>query len=167
MLTFKILIRKGLVVPSEYQALIKRDMHPDPPHQAESLKFMNENNWAAVKGLESVKLFENLSSQMEGEGLLWRKWFSDEKPELADLPKSVANISLFHRMLLLRAMRPDRLTYALIELCTENMGIEYLEQPPFDIDKVVPEMNKVTPTFFVLFPGVNPVPDVERIAREA
>lgn len=118
MLTFKILIRKGIIVPSEYQALIKRDMHPDPPHQAESLKFMNENNWAAVKGLESVKLFENLSSQMEGEGLLWRKWFSDEKPELADLPKSVANISLFHRMLLLRAMRPDRLTYALKEFIT-------------------------------------------------
>lgn len=60
MLTFRILIRKGLVVPHEYEALIKRDLHPDPPHQTESLKFMSENNWAAVKGLESVKLFENL-----------------------------------------------------------------------------------------------------------
>jgi hypothetical protein len=60
MLTFRILIRKGVVVPHEYEALIKRDLHPDPPHQSESLKFMSEDNWAAVKGLESVKLFENL-----------------------------------------------------------------------------------------------------------
>lgn len=127
MLTFKILIRKGVIVESEYNALIKRDLHPDPPHQNDSLKFMNEQNWAAVKGLESVKLFENLSSQMESEALLWRKWFSDEKPETCDLPKSVANISLFHRMLLLRAMRPDRVTYALNEFVTEYMGIEYIE----------------------------------------
>jgi dynein heavy chain len=45
MLTFKILIRKGIIVESEYNALIKRDLHPEPPHQNESLKFMNENNW--------------------------------------------------------------------------------------------------------------------------
>lgn len=32
MLTFRILIRKGLIVQSEYDALIKRDLHPDPPH---------------------------------------------------------------------------------------------------------------------------------------
>jgi nucleoside-diphosphate-sugar epimerase len=54
-------------------------------------------------------------------------FFHDEKPEIVDLPKSVANISLFHRTLLLRAMRPDRLTYALKEFVSLNMGIEYTE----------------------------------------
>ena len=104
---------------------------------------------------------------MEGEALLWRKWYMDEKPEVCDLPKSVANISLFHRMLLLRAMRPDRLTYALREFVTEYMGAEYIEQPPFDIDTIVEELNPQTPAFFVLFPGVNPVPDIEKIANAA
>lgn len=135
--------------------------------QAENVKFLPEQVWAAVKGLESLKIFENLISTIEGEALMWRKWYGEEKPESCEMPKSMRNVSLFHRCLLLRAMRPDRLTYALIEFCTENMGIEYLEQPPFDIDKIVPEMNKVTPTFFVLFPGVNPVPEVERIAKDA
>jgi dynein heavy chain len=165
MLTFRILIRTGMVVQSEYDALIKRDRHPDPPHQNDTLKFMNEDNWAAVKGLESVKIFENLSSQMESEALLWRKWFSDEKPETCDLPKSVANVSLFHRMLLLRAMRPDRLTYALKEYVTEHMGIEYVEQPPFDINTIEEELTPQTPAFFVIFPGVNPVPDIEVLAN--
>jgi len=166
MLTFRILIRKGLVVQSEYDALIKRDRHPDPPHQNDTLKFMNEDNWAAVKGLESVKIFENLSSQMESEALLWKRWFSDEKPESCDLPKSVANVSLFHRMLLLRAMRPDRLTYALKDYVTEFMGVEYIEQPPFEISTISEELNPNTPAFFVIFPGVNPVPDIEALANE-
>jgi dynein heavy chain len=124
-----------------------------------------ESVWATVKTLENIKIFENIVSQMESEALLWRRWYGDERPEMCDLPKSVADISLFHRMHLLRAMRPDRLTNALKEFVTNNMGAEYVEQPPFDIVATQEEMNPLTPSFFVLFPGVNPVPEVEKIAK--
>jgi dynein heavy chain len=167
MLCFRILIRQGKVLQNEYDALIKKELAADPPLQAESLKFLPETAWAAVKGLENLKSFDNLSSQMESEALLWRKWYIDERPESCDLPKSVANISLFHRTLLLRAMRPDRLTYALREFVQENLGLDYVEQQPFDILATMPEMNPITPTFFVLFPGVNPVPEIEAIAKTA
>jgi len=55
---------------------------------------------------------------MDSEPHLWRKWYIDEKPESVELPKSVKDISLFYRILLLRAMRPDRLTYALTDFVT-------------------------------------------------
>jgi dynein heavy chain len=55
---------------------------------------------------------------MDSEPHLWRKWYIDEKPESVELPKSVKDINLFYRILLLRAMRPDRLTYALTEFVT-------------------------------------------------
>lgn len=32
----------------------------DPPNQIESLKFLPEAVWAAVKGLENIKIFEHL-----------------------------------------------------------------------------------------------------------
>jgi dynein heavy chain len=123
--------------------------------------------WPAVKGLENVDLFGNLTSKMESESLMWRKWYSDECPEKCDLPKSFASISLFHRCLLLRAMRPDRLTNALKEFVGMNMGIEYVEAKPFDIETTKVEMNNITPTFFVLFPGVDPTPEVEHIGRQS
>jgi hypothetical protein len=43
--------------------------------------------WPAVKGLENIDMFNNLVSKMESEHLMWRKWYSDEKPESCDLPK--------------------------------------------------------------------------------
>jgi dynein heavy chain len=100
---------------------------------------------------------------MESEAHLWRKWYVDERPETVELPKSVKDISLFHRILLLRAMRPDRLCNALIEFVGENMGKQYVESPPFDIVATYDEMNTQTPVFFVLFPGVDPTKDVEKI----
>jgi len=70
-------------------------------------------------------------------------------------------------MLLLRAMRPDRLTGALNQYVQESMGVEYVQQESFDIFGMYKETNTVTPTFFVLFPGVDPTPDVEKIGKMA
>lgn len=102
---------------------------------------------------------------MDSEPHLWRKWYIDEKPESVELPKSVKDISLFYRILLLRALRPDRLTYALTDFVTQNMGLQYVEAPPFDVEETYVEMNSITPVFFVLFPGVDPTPDVEHIGK--
>lgn len=102
---------------------------------------------------------------MEGEALQWRKWYAEEKAEIADLPKSFKDITLFHRLLLLRALRPDRLSGALREFVIENMDEKYVEQPSFNMAKTYSEMTPKVPVFFVLFPGVDPTPDVERIGK--
>ena len=167
MLTFRVNVRKGLINANEVAALVGKEIHPDPPHQSESLKFIPESAWGAVKGLESVKLFENLISSMEQEALQWRKWYSEERAELVELPRAFKEVSLFHRMLLLRAMRPDRLSGALTQYVQESMGLEYVQQESFDVFQLYSETNTLTPTFFVLFPGVDPTPDVEKIGRAA
>jgi dynein heavy chain len=64
-------------------------------------------------------------------------------------------------------MRPDRLTGALKEFVGHHMGMEYVEAKPFDIEATKVEMNPQTPTFFVLFPGVDPTPEVELIGRQS
>ena len=122
MLCFRINIRKKLIDEKEVNALIKKEVALDAPHQPESLKFIMESSWGAVKGLETVKVFENLVSSMESEALQWRKWYMDEKAESVELPRAFKDCSLFHRLLLLRALRPDRLTGALIQYVTEWLG---------------------------------------------
>lgn len=166
MLCLRILIRKKKIEEGEVLALVKKEVALDVPNQVESLKFIPESAWPAVKGLENVKLFANLISQMESEALQWRKWYAEEKAEIAELPRAFKDISLFHRLLLLRALRPDRLSGALTQFVFENLGELFIEQTPFDIFTTYAEMNPQTPVFFVLFPGVDPTPDVERVGRK-
>ena len=166
MLCFRILIRHDKIKQSEVDALVKKEVALEPPHQQESLKFIPEANWAAVKGLDSIKVFEHLISNMESEALQWRKWYQEQEPEVVELPRAMKDISLFHRILLLRALRPDRLTNALTEFIRQNMGTEYVEQEPFDIRTTYPETNVQTAIFFVLFPGVDPTPEVELVGAD-
>ena len=52
MLCFRINIRKNIILEKEAQALIKKEVALDAGHQPESLKFIMESSWGAVKGLE-------------------------------------------------------------------------------------------------------------------
>lgn len=97
----------------------------------------------------------------------WKKWYGEEKAEFADLPKAYKEISKFHRLLLLRAMRPDRVPSALEIYVGEKMGDDkYVKQPPFNIFETFAETDCRTPIFFVLFPGVDPTPAVELVAAK-
>lgn len=89
----------------------------------------------------------------------------EEKPEIVELPRACKDLSLFHRLLLLRALRPDRLSGALIQYVSESMGTQYVDSVQFNIEKTFEETNPQTPVFFVLFPGVDPTPDVERVGE--
>lgn len=63
-------------------------------------------------------------------------------------------------------MRPDRVSSALTSFVSETMDERYVEQPPFNIFETFDETDKKIPIFFVLFPGVDPTPEVERVAAK-
>ena len=73
------------------------------------------------------------AKQLESEALQWKKWYGEEKAESADLPKSQKDCSSFHKLLLLRALRLDRLTGALREYVRESLSDAYVEQPAFEM----------------------------------
>jgi dynein heavy chain, axonemal len=164
MLCFRILLKDGKLDPDEVSHLILGKTDLNPPPMPDVLKnFLTEPIWASCKALEQITAFQQLSSSLETESLQWKKWYGEEKAEYADLPKAFKELSKFHRLLLLRAMRPDRLSSALARFIGEQMGQGYVEQQPFSMTETYAETNPTTPIFFVLFPGVDPTPDVERI----
>ena len=166
MLCFRIMIRDGQLLANEVNHLIV----PQPPIQRypipDSFKgFITDAIWDAIVSLEAnIKpAFEGLQASLEADLIQWKKWYGEEKPESAQLPKDLRELSSFHRLLLLRAMRPDRISSGLTNFIAEKMGDEYIQQPPFDIFETYNETSSTTPIFFVLFPGVDPTPDVERV----
>jgi dynein heavy chain len=165
MLCFKINVRKNLIKQVEVNALIKKSVSLEPPSQPESLRvFIPENSWAMCKGLEeNVEFFKNFMNNLENETIQWKRWYGEERPEAAELPKSYKDISPFHRLFILRALRPDRLSNALSQYVSDSLGVDYIEAPAFDPFKMVSELTPKTAGFFVLFPGVDPTPDVEKV----
>ena len=111
------------------------------------------------------------------------------------------------RLLLLRAMRPDRVTTAMAMFVAATLGARcrpphphphphpsynpspspspnpspspkqvhralalalsrYIEQPPFSMRETFEDSSAPTPLFFVLFPGVDPGAEIEKLGRQ-
>jgi dynein heavy chain len=79
-------------------------------------------------------------------------------PVSAPLPRSWATkLDAFQRLLLLRVLRPDKLTTAITEFVKQAMGARFVEPPPLDIDRCFKDSSATTPLIFVLSPGSDPM----------
>jgi len=170
MMTMKILVRSGKVSKEETDMLIRAPPDPNPPVMPENARsWLTETQWAQLKSLEGLEAFKKggkLTESLEQDSLGWKRWFQEEKAEQADLPRSARDLSPFHRLFLLRVLRQDRIGAALTQFITDNLGMEFIEQAPFDMETSYEESTMITPFFFVLFPGVDPTPTIEALGKK-
>ena len=62
---------------------------------------------------------------------------------------------------MMRCLRPDRMTYAVLTFVEEKLGNKYVDNKAVEFAKSFEESGPSTPIFFILSPGVNPLKDVE------
>ncbi len=172
LLTFRILLKDKKVNAEEMQFLIEGKKEKDIYEYMNSLaglNYLKEYQVAAVKGLEKLNhpIFSNLYDNLvsAGEITYWRKWLKDEKAETSDMPRSCLNATSFQKLLIIRALRPDRITYAINNYIIEAMGEKYIEPLNFSMNDTYKETTNLTPIFFVLFPGEDPTIKVEEQGR--
>ena len=89
MLTFRILLRRGELKPEEVEHIVIGKQDPSPPPLPESLKnFITDAIWANCKGLEMIPIFNGLGGGLEADHILWKKWYQEERVEVAELPQA-------------------------------------------------------------------------------
>ena len=167
MLCFRILTHAGAIAHSELQTLITG--LPNVGVVPDCLKlWISDSVWSQLRNLQASipTVFKTLCANMESESLSWKRWVGEERLESADLPRSMRELSPFHKLMLIRVLRPDRISNALAQFVSTKLGPEYIEKTSFDMEKVYAESSNSAPIFFVLFPGVDPTPVVESMARK-
>ena len=60
-------------------------------------------------------------------------------------------------MILLKAIRPDKVTEAIKNYITEKVGKKYIEPPTMRLDACFKDSSNITPLVFVLSAGSDPI----------
>ena len=168
LLTLKIMVSEGKMDQKDVDYLLHQiPASGDPGNMGPLHEWMPESLWPKVKALEKISRFKGLGDDMQSDSEDWNLWFDDGKPEETKLPGSYEKVlTPIDRLILLRAMRPDRLMKALSTYISSTMGRAYISQKPFNMKSTFDETSCKTPTFFVLFAGVDPTPWVEALGKE-
>ena len=83
--------------------------------------------WKDCKSLSYIEELSDLCENFDHDHLHWRKWFSEEKVEEIDLPKKFKDVSEFHKLMVIKCMRPDRVPSALRLFVGKNLGEKFVE----------------------------------------
>lgn len=131
--------------------------------------------WYSIQKLIELEGFELFAQNIEKEAPnRFRDWYNELTPETEKLPLDWKRLEqqYFQKLLVIRCLRPDRITTALDIFIRKTLpnGDNYVDCDSTSSFFVVlsqsyADSTTITPIFFILSPGANPVTDVELLAR--
>lgn len=109
-MTLQILVTGGEIIPEELDFLLR---FPIMAVSSSPVEFLNVTSWGAIKALSNMDEFRNLDKDIEGSSKRWHKYVESECPEKEKFPQEWKNKSSLEKLCMMRALRPDRMTYAI------------------------------------------------------
>ncbi|XP_054619923.1 dynein axonemal heavy chain 9-like isoform X2 [Dunckerocampus dactyliophorus] len=162
-LAFQILLMKREINPAELDFLLR---YPLQAGVTSPVDFLSSHSWGGIKSLCSMDEFRNLDRDIEGSAKRWKKFVESECPEKEKFPQEWKNKSSLQKLCIMRALRPDRMTYAVRDFVEEKLGGKYVIGRSLDFAASFEESGPTTPMFFILSPGVDPLKDVEKHGKK-
>uniref|UniRef100_A0A803T5S7 Dynein axonemal heavy chain 11 n=1 Tax=Anolis carolinensis TaxID=28377 RepID=A0A803T5S7_ANOCA len=157
--TFQILLTSKEIELTELNFLLRFTVE----HTYKSpVDFISAQSWSAIVLMDE---FRGLDRDIEGSAKRWKKWVDSECPEIEKLPQEWKSKTSFQKLIILRALRPDRMMYALRNFVEEKLGSKYVDGTRTELIKSYEETSPSTPIFFILSPGVDPLKDVEALGK--
>ncbi|XP_076625371.1 dynein beta chain, ciliary [Colletes latitarsis] len=162
-MTIQIFMQSNEITQTELDFLLR---FPYIPDLKSPVDFLTNVGWGGIMYLSQMADFQNLEKDIEGAAKRWKKFVESETPERETFPQDWKNKTALQRLCIMRCLRLDRMTYAFRCFVEEKLGSKFIEpsSPPFN--KSFEETSSITPVFFILSPGVDPLKDVESLGKQ-
>jgi len=143
-----------------------------------ALDWLPVSAWESLTALTALEggEFAKLPSDIAEAPARFKEWFNHVSPETEKLPLdwSALDKTPLKKLLVLRCMRPDRVTVALRSFVASTLpnGIKYTEMDGTlnslgVLEETLKDATATTPLFFILSPGADVVADVDKMAKRA
>ena len=162
-MAFQILLMNNEIDTLELDFLLR---FPSQPNIRSPAEFISNVGWGAIKILATYDNFRKLDSDIQLHSIKWKKFIESDMPEKEKFPQEWKKKNSLQKLCMLRALRPDRMSYAIINFVEEKIGSKYVDTRSIPFSESYEESSSTTPVFFILSPGVNPLNDVEALGKK-
>mmetsp|Transcript_7627 Transcript_7627/g.14387 ORF Transcript_7627/g.14387 Transcript_7627/m.14387 type:complete len:3920 (+) Transcript_7627:928-12687(+) len=155
---YNLLLKGVSLIPADF----RKTSNPDPVA-------FNEKSWEIAVFLQNTsEPFKNplLCEHIKANAAEWKAWTTSKKPEEETLPSPFDALDAFHRLLLIKAFRQEKVIYSVIQFVTEQLGTKFVQLPPLNMEEVYAETNCRTPIIFVLSQGADPASLIQRLISD-
>ncbi|XP_019521077.1 PREDICTED: cytoplasmic dynein 2 heavy chain 1 [Hipposideros armiger] len=122
-----------------------------------------ERSWAvatlkiALPSLYQILCFEDVA--------LWHTFYHNSVCEQEFPPSLAKKVSLFHQVLVVQALRPDRLQSAMALFACKTLGLKELSPLPLNLKRLYKETLEIEPILIIISPGADPSQELQELAN--
>ncbi|XP_078517697.1 dynein axonemal heavy chain 12 [Lissotriton helveticus] len=134
--------------------------NPDP-------SWLPDRSWDEICRANDLPSFKGLRDHIRQNLNEWRKIYDSKEPHNLPLPKPLdEKLNSLQSIIILRSLRPDKISPAISNYVTDKLGKKFVEPPPFDLSKSYLDSNATIPLIFVLSPGADPMASLLKFAND-
>jgi dynein heavy chain len=130
---------------------------------------ISDRTFRKLLGLEEAHFsFKDIAKSFAdpGDAATWKRILAAEDPQLIALPPLYEDrLTAFQKLMLLRVLREEKLLHGVKSFVSAELGAQFIESPPFDLDGAAADSTNTTPVIFVLSPGADPIADLIALAK--
>ncbi|CAG5048847.1 unnamed protein product [Parnassius apollo] len=153
----KMLLSTGDINHDEYIFLITGGIAVENPLK-KPVQWLPDKGWDEICRINDLSVYKGFKDSFVGDTSKWKEIYDELEPHHKPLPLGwEEKLTAFQKLLIIRILRPDKLTIAISELVEKQMGRKYITPPPFDIGKSFGDSNFLAPLIFILSPGSDPM----------
>ncbi|XP_069874839.1 dynein axonemal heavy chain 12 isoform X1 [Dipodomys merriami] len=141
-------------------SLKSAERNPDP-------SWLQDKSWEEICRASEFPAFKGLRDHFHEHKDEWREIYDSKEPYNVKLPEPMdKNLNELQKIIILRCLRPDKITPAITNYVTDKLGKKFVEPPPFDLAKSYLDSNCTIPLIFVLSPGADPMASLLKFAND-
>ncbi|XP_029456789.1 LOW QUALITY PROTEIN: dynein heavy chain 12, axonemal [Rhinatrema bivittatum] len=134
--------------------------NPDP-------SWLPDKSWDEICRASDMPSFKGLREHFCANANEWRNIYDSKEPYGMPLPKPMdEKLNELQKMIIIRSLRPDKISPAITNYVTDKLGKKFVEPPPFDLTKSYLDSNATIPLIFVLSPGADPMASLLKFAND-
>ncbi|XP_034826235.1 dynein axonemal heavy chain 7 [Maniola hyperantus] len=153
----KMMLSTGEMSHDEYIFLITGGIAVENIHK-KPVDWIPDKGWDEICRLNDLPAYKGFKDSFINVTDNWKEFYDDIEPHRRNIPGGWEDkVTQFQKLLFVRVLRPDKLTFAISDFVEKQMGIKYITPPPFDIGKSFGDSNCLAPLIFILSPGSDPM----------
>ncbi|XP_012657935.1 dynein heavy chain 12, axonemal-like, partial [Otolemur garnettii] len=141
-------------------SLKSAEKNPDPT-------WLQDKSWEEICRASEFPAFRGFRTHFCEYISEWQEIYNSKEPHNAKFPAPMdTNLNELQKIIILRCLRPDKITPAITNYVTDKLGKKFVEPPPFDLAKSYLDSNCTIPLIFVLSPGADPMASLLKFAND-
>ena len=151
--------------PDEWETMTGEAVLPESKDAAPVAKWAASLPADARSRLQTLAtVFPSLARRLNLDDAGWPAFCRDPQPETKELPNSRGNVSEFQKLLVVSAIRRDRIISAMGNFVCKMIDKESLAPPPADMAALNAMSSRGMPILFMTSAGADPSRDIEEFA---